>query len=197
MTEPSIRQETSIGAIPARLASATRATRPAAWRRSATVDDIALGGYLVAQALTEIRSLADSSTRPVAPASDELSDEPSDKEVFSRIRFLANLCDNVPSCTEDVIRIRALAYATGRREAASDGGTNDEVLSRIRSLAPHSPAIDLTSVRRHVLEPASGTGPRRPANHTFPKNPQAGHPGQLEVEYSRPVLAGQMRGVGV
>ncbi|MGR6998903.1 hypothetical protein ACU686_13390 [Yinghuangia aomiensis] len=138
-------------AVPVRLAGAIRATRRAGWSRSREIDDVKLGAYLVAQALVEIRSLAADAVRHGNNASGSTYDE-----VFDRIRFLANLCDNMPSRTFDIIQIRALAGSTARKRDTVGGASDAEALGGILALAdgclttPWSPENGL---RRRVGRP--------------------------------------------
>lgn len=134
------------------------------WRRRREVDDDALGAYLVTQAVTEIRSLAEAEgdKQRALPPPDEAN-----VAVFRRIRFLANLCDNMPSCTRDVIRIRALASRAAGRKTLVDGEFDSypEVLTHIRQLADDFLATRWSppSAWRRRLHKASATTPRERA----------------------------------
>ncbi|WTW95674.1 hypothetical protein OG216_20805 [Streptomycetaceae bacterium NBC_01309] len=85
---------------------------------------------MVSQALREIRSLAEEALR----SGDAVSGK-AHGEVFDRIRFLADLCNNMPSCTWDLVQIRAFAGSTARRRAEEQGISVAAQYGRILSLA--------------------------------------------------------------
>ncbi|WP_436774160.1 hypothetical protein [Yinghuangia sp. YIM S09857] len=129
MTDGHCSQGTAVTEKPVRLAAAESAVRKGRWCRSCTVDDVSLGGYLVAHALVEIRATAEAAMRS------STVDSTDGTEAFDRIRFLANLCDNMPCCDFDVLHIRALAGLTARRCAEADGMPVKSQFARILGLA--------------------------------------------------------------
>nr|WSX75537.1 hypothetical protein OH826_17605 [Streptomyces sp. NBC_00899] len=88
MTGPNDQVQTQVMSELASSASSIVAKLAARPARAGEIDDRKLAAYLAAMALLEIRSLAGRARR--------LPDEVSAADTFDRIRFLADLCENLP-----------------------------------------------------------------------------------------------------